>query len=130
MTPAQRSGQPSSALLKTPAAATRPSPGLCEGCGGQVLRARTTAGVDVTVGAACLSPLGELAAVLEGVGTYTWHRIPNDLAHRYPLVIRSRPAGTPRQTVHALHRCGDTWPAVDPPGRRSSPTPDDDHPPY
>lgn len=80
--------------------------------------------------ATTLSPIGELAATMAGRTTYTWHRVPDHLAHRYPLVIRSRPAGTPRQTVHPTHACGDTWPALQPgtPGAATpSPT---DTPPY
>lgn len=80
--------------------------------------------------AATLSPIGELDAVMAGVGTYTWHHVEADhLARRYPLVIQSRPAGTPRQTVHATHRCGTTWPALDPetPAATAATT---DAPPY
>lgn len=94
-----------------------------------MLEARTTSGLDVVVDAAPLTAVGELQATMAGAATYTWHRVPDHLVHRYPLVIRSRPAGTPRQTVHARHRCGHTWQAQppDPPAPSSSP---DAPPPY
>lgn len=83
-------------------------------CGAAVLSALTGNGLDVTVDAAQLSPIGELEAVLAGVSTYTHHQVPGELHHRSALSIRTRPAGTrPRQSAHALHRCGDTWPALD-----------------
>lgn len=131
MSPAARSKQQSSAVLRTPAASTTPRARTCGSCGTRTLEARTTAGLDVVVTAAPLSPVGELDALLAGVSTYTHHVVMGDLAHRYPLVIRSRPAGTaPRQTVHPTHRCGDTWQALPPalhPGADPSP---DDAPPY
>lgn len=124
--PRKSSGQQAagSALLRTPAPETRPRVQVCESCEQQTLLARTTSGLDVVVDAAPLSPVGELQALLAGRATYTWHRIPDHLAHRYPLAIRSRPAGTPRQTVHPAHRCGDTWPALQP----GAPPPGADHP--
>lgn len=132
MSPAARRVAAGDALRKTPAAGTKPRAGQCTSCGADVLEARTTAGLDVRVDATRLSTLGELDAVLAGVPTYTHHVIPGDLAHRYPLVIRSRPAGvTPRQDVHPAHRCGQTWlalPRAGPPGP-ADPTPDD-RPPY
>lgn len=82
-------------------------------CGAMVLAARTGSGLDAQVGADPLSPIGELEAVLAGVSTYTHHVVSSELHHRSPWSIRHRPAGTrPRQTVHPLHRCGDTWPAL------------------
>lgn len=116
MSPARGSGQPAagSALLRTMAPETRPKHRTCERCGAAVLAARTTSGLDVVVDAAPLSPVGELQALLAGGATYTWHLGPDHLVHRYPLVIRSRPAGTPRQTVHPTHTCGATWPALQP----------------
>lgn len=90
-------------------------------------------GLDVVVDPAPLSPIGELQALLGGVHTYTHHVVPGELCWRYPLVIRSRPAGTaPRQTVHAAHRCGNTWPALERlgPGPPGSAAPIPDAPPY
>lgn len=96
-----------------------------------MLRALSGAGLDVVVDAAPLSALGELAAVMAGVGTLTHHHVAGELHHRYPLGIRSRPAGSrPRQTVHALHRCGTTWPAMAPVVAPVAPDVPDDHPPF
>lgn len=116
------------ALESTPRPETRPKLSRCQRCMGPVLIARTVAGLDVEVGAAPLSVLGELAATMAGRSTYTWHLIPDHLVRRYPLVIQSRPAGTPRQTVHATHACGDDWPALPPAAVAAAPT--DDAPPY
>lgn len=132
MSPSRRSGQRSDALRKTQAASSRPRERDCPGCGRAVLEARTTSGTEVRADRVELSPLQELEAVLAGMATYTWHRVPDLMAHRYPLVIRSRPAGTPRQTVHAIHQCDHTWQAADPrpsTAAASSATADD-APPY
>lgn len=131
VSPKPRSGQQGSAVLRTPAASTRPTARTCSTCQQPTLEARTPNGLDVVVDAAPLSAIGELQALLGGARTYTHHVVLGDLAHRYPLVIRSRPAGTaPRQTVHASHRCGDTWPALEhwgPPAAAAIPDAD---PPY
>lgn len=120
-----------SAVLRTPRPETRPSPQQCPTCQAHVLRAWTTSGLEVVVDAPALTTLGELDATMAGRATYTWHRVPDHLVRRYPLVIRSRPAGTPRQTVHPAHVCGTTWPpgSIDPPPVRGR-TPASDLPPY
>lgn len=76
-----------------------------------------------------LTPTGELGAVLAGLTTYTHHHGPGELHHRNPWTITTRPAGSrARQTVHATHRCGDTWQALD---TQAAETPTTDHaPPY
>lgn len=121
-------GAAGSGIRRTPAPETRPKGQTCTGCGSDVLEARTTSGLDVVVGAAPLSAIGELQATMAGRATYTWHAIPDHLARRYPLVVRSRPAGTPRQTVHATHACHDAWPALPPVAAAATPT--TDAPPY
>lgn len=99
-------------------------------CGAAVLTGLTGSGVDVTVDAAPVSPIGELEAVLAGLTTYTHHEVAGELYHRAGSTIRSRPAGTrPRQTVHPAHRCGSTWPALPRGPDRADPGPDDP-PPY
>lgn len=96
-----------------------------------VLAALASNGLQVTVDAAALTPVGELQALMAGVSTYTHHLVPDDLHHRSTWSITHRPAGTrPRQTVHAIHRCGTTWPALDPPPVQVHPAPTDDLPPY
>lgn len=119
-----------SALRRTPAPQTRPRPIDCPGCRVRVLKATTTTGLDVVVDALPLSARGEVSATLAGRATYTWHRVPDHLVRRYPLVMEHRPAGTPRQTVHPAHVCGDSWPALTPPPG-VTPTPGSaDLPPY
>lgn len=121
-----------SALQRTPRPETRPKQQTCGSCGAQVLEARTTSGLDVVVDAPPLSAPGEVLALLAGLATYTWHLVPDHLVHRYPLVCQHRPAGTvPRQTVHPRHRCGNTWPALDPhPPSAETPPGCETPPPY
>lgn len=88
------------------------SAGRCR-CGAAVLSGLCSSGYDVAVDRAPLSALGELEAVLAGVHTYTHHSGPGELHHRSAFAIRTRPAGSvPRQTVHPVHLCGTTWPAL------------------
>lgn len=83
------------------------------GCGTPVLKAVSESGLDVVLDQAALTAVGELQAILGGVVTYTHHLVPDEVHHRSPWSIRARPAGTrPRQRVHALHRCGTAWPAL------------------
>lgn len=104
-------------------------------CGADVLEALTGSGqalgLDVVVDTAPLTPAGELAAVLAGVTTYTHHVVAAELHHRSPWTIRTRPAGSrARQTVHALHVCGQRWQAQDPGPPAAAAATDDDAPPY
>lgn len=83
--------------------------GPCRRCGRQTLGAWSGTGemlsVQVTVDASPLTPLQELAATLAGWRTWTFHPGARQLWARGARTIRSRPAGTPRQTVHADHVC-------------------------
>lgn len=51
------------------------------------------------------TPEWELWALMAGWRTWTLHTVPGQLYARTARVIRTRPVGTPRQTVHAEHRC-------------------------
>lgn len=85
------------------------SSSTCGRCSRQTLGGWSGTGqvlsVQVTVDAAPLTPLQELAATLAGWRTWTFHPGPGQLHPRTAGTIRSRPAGTPRQTVHADHQC-------------------------
>jgi hypothetical protein len=82
--------------------------GHCRQCSAEIITGRSDGPTawDVTVDAAPLDPLGELAAAVAGCWTWTLHTRAGQLYLRSPATIRTRPAGTrPRQTVHADHRC-------------------------
>lgn len=86
------------------------------GCGVRVRDAVTGGGrclgLSVTVDLQPLSTVGELHAVVAGLSTYTWHTVSQELHHRTPWTIRTRPAGSrPRQQVLPAHRCGHAWQA-------------------
>jgi hypothetical protein len=51
------------------------------------------------------SPEEELAALVAGCPTWTLHPVARQLHPRSARMIRTRPVGHPRQTVHAEHRC-------------------------
>jgi len=94
--------------------ATPPKPpisdSVCRHCGRQTLGGWSGSGqvasIQVTVDAAPLTPLQELAATLAGWRTWTFHTGVRQLHTRDAGTIRRRPAGTrPRQTVHAQHQC-------------------------
>lgn len=127
---ARKRTDPGTALRATPRPETRPRPRPCHRCEAPTLRAITTSGLDVVVDQAPVTAAGEVAALLAGVPTYTWHRIPDHLVRRYDLVMAARPAGTPRQTVHPRHTCGRTWQALAPLAPRAADAPDDARPPY
>lgn len=64
----------------------------------------SASGFDVRLDAEPLTPLEELLAISGGRLTYTRH--PSGAVHvRNARVIRARPAGSGRSTVHAEHRC-------------------------
>ena len=84
----------------------------CRRCGRQTLGGWSGTGefasVQVRVDAAALTPLQELTAVVAGCRTWTLHPGISQLHPRTARTIRTRPAGTPRQTVHADHVCTPT----------------------
>lgn len=78
---------------------TTPSLIQCYGCNRPVLAA-TVGGLDRHIDTACLTPAGELAALLQGRSTFELH---NDvLIRRGPEKIR---AGLPGRPVLAEHSC-------------------------
>lgn len=99
-------------------------------CGTAVLAGLTASGLQVALDRAPLSTTGELMAVLAGVWTYTHHHVLNTAHVRMARTINERPAGTrPRQSVHPVHQCGTTWPALPRPPAPAAADPDA-APPY
>lgn len=100
-------------------------------CGTAVLAGLSAAGLTIALDRAPLSPTGELMAVLAGVWTYTHHHVANEVHVRMAGTINQRPAGTrARQSVHPVHRCGTTWPALPRTPIPAAADPGSDAPPF
>lgn len=67
---------------------------------GELLSVQVTADADPLE-----NPWQELLAILAGCTTWTLHPVARQLHYRSARMIRLRPVGHPRQTVHADHRC-------------------------
>lgn len=106
----------------------------CPHCSATVLEGVTgvgsAGGLTVTIDPAALTAIQELAARVAGISTYTWHRVADELHHRYPAKIRAAPAGTARQTVHPAHHCHHAWTQGDHQPAQPAPAALTDLPPY